>query len=481
MQEYFAEVMRFHVLLKYEWELSLPATRPMLVTPSLGMQPTSGATEGSAGSKAGNTRRRWNTLRPRVLYTLAAAVAICCAVGILTMRGKLGVGAFSGTQPTAGGQTLGQCNKTLLVKNDKALRLISQLTRTTNLSRLELPAREHNNPDEIALCRGTAWMERSDGRRERGFMLEVPSHARIELFVDANAAGRNLLSVIKMDESITSQVEGAPKTGALTFDNIIEGYVRSTNQGNGSLGNYSDFNDSQRTLYYLLTGSHFDDKVSTTEQWFQSDYEVIFEAADILVLGWDYSRYVVRQPTTNEYIRDGDYNDLRAIVHLSSPDSRSANTVPYSPAPTTDAAPSGNHGAGTVFDVPPEEILVIVVTRATERRSELQIKSNEKNEVIWLDVREPCRSRPNLIETVHEVYVIRNSTKATRQYSFSYCYADAPSGAEGAEAEVRWTEWPAELLAEELNTETIGFRDPPEAPTGPDYNGISVHARWFSQ
>ncbi|TWT37346.1 hypothetical protein KOR34_22950 [Posidoniimonas corsicana] len=439
----------------------------------------SGRTPGSlvpADSTAGLPQPMHAT--PRFLLA-AASILLAIAAGGYLWVGSRDSGrerAVASTARGAVGTPRASAGEEMLVVRDAdALRLVSQLTRTASLLSLQLPQTHLNGAPDLTLCSGTAWMDRGYGEQERGYVLELPPGCSLDMYVDANAAGQNSLSVIELDSR--AEVSG----GAVSFNNVSDGQV--VKRLATSLGNFQNVNASGATRYFLLTGSYNDPERESGNTWSQSDYRVQYASDGVLVIGWDDSRYVVSKEADQERLGvDRDYNDTRAVIRIASPEERSGRgrpSVVYSPEPQEHAPLSEDRPSGYDFDVRPGEVLVLVVSVAATTPTAIDISEANSRTALWR-LRADARTVDELSEeTMHRVYVVRNHSGETRRYTLNGAYLAAEASQDGGPARSVWTDWTPERLFESEGAATLGFRDISEVPANVDWQGVSVRAQWF--
>ena len=372
------------------------------------------------------------------------------------------------------------CDELLVVRDSRALRMVSQLTRTGALASLQLPSKSLiNEAQEVTLCSGAAWMERSAGFRERGYVVGLPPGCSLQMYVDTNAAGQNALSVIQLDN------HGSMVGGAMSFNNLVDAEAKPVvTKQLGCIGNYLDFNDHLSTKYYLLTGSYNDPELTADNTWSQSDYKVQFRSNDVLVIGWDDTRYIppLADETTEDHKHDCDFNDMRAIIRLvdSEAISRKQNAgVEYSPPAMVDepaAAPEKlpQPEGGFEYEVAPGEVLVLIVSSSATMDTSVQISDAASRELVWEQTTPAISGRGDTEHTSHRVYVIRNYSDSPRRYELTAQFAEPRAGDDHV-----WSDWSHQTLASEDGMVTVGFKDNSGQPTGADWPGVSVHARWF--
>lgn len=489
LQEYYSQAIALHMLLAYEMDFSLQQLQPVIPSPSW----RSNRNEVVHGDSCVELSDRMDsdlstfdriTLRRRVPVWLSVVAVIgLVLIGARYLwwpgakdaksRGRADVVADGAQiQMEVGGTEVGgTSNRTdgLIVRDARSLAMLSRLTRTASLTRLQLPTCIPSDSLDTTLCSGTAWMERSPGNRERGYLVDLPPGYLMDVYVDTDADGQNSLAIVEFDG------QGRVTGGTASFSNLVEGDSSTTQRRTGSVGNYSVLNDGPSTKYYLFTGSHILPQQSVDESWYQSDYKVQHLSEDFLVIGWDDSGHTaVSDPRPGDYTPDHDYNDISALLRFSRPDASKVATstdVEYSPQPYPDSPLADESASGFRLDVKPGEQVVILVSGSATLQNSVRIVEDPSRRIVWQYYGTlPGETFPLASEV--GVYIIRNHSATVRQYQLCARYQQLDRD--------RWRATPYKLLADGDGSVTVGFEDSVNRPDLVDWNDIRVHARWFS-
>jgi hypothetical protein len=488
LQEHYAQAMRLHMMLTHEMSLSSPALKPVVpprqecryaqelgdecsipeeLMVSLDRDPV--LNERSGG------RQAWS------LWIMATTAAVLSMVAFgygVWLAGK-GFGVRTSSHiftadldPDTDSERTIIDGVGLMVRDARTMKVVSRLTRTSLLTSMVLPNCLSSDSREINLCSGVAWMERSPGDKERGYLLALPPGTMLDLYVDTDAEDQNALALVEIDPF------GRMTGGTISFSNVMEGNDDATKRRAGCIGNYSVFNDSSFTKYFLFAGSHVLPRQAAEQSWYQSDYQVQYESEDLLVIGWDDSGYSdVPQPTYGDFTPDRDYNDIRAILRFSRPgESRvKGSSVVYSPQPRSDLPILDASNDGYVFDVKPGEQLVVMVSASALMPNSMYVMELPSRQVMWkLD---GISSNGVLSQDMEKgTLIIRNDGDTVRQYQLYGRYQ--PGATVGDTA---WQALPYKVLAEGDGSVTVGYEDSIGLSKNIDWNDIRVHARWFSE
>lgn len=483
LQQHYAKAMRLHMMLAYEMWLSSPTLKPVIPEPEYQCPQERGescsisedlmVSLGRDASLGGETLgfRQWSRWS-------ALAVLLLAAIGIgiwmdgsrisdLTLFHSI---SSDRRQDSVPGATLID-GEGLMVRDVRTMKVLSRLTRTSLLTSMLLPNCLSSESSEITLCSGVAWMERSPGDKERGYLVALPPGTMLDLYVDTDAEDQNALAVVEIDPL------GRMTGGTISFSNVIEGDDDSTKRRAGCIGNYSVFNDSSFTKYYLFAGSHVLPSQAVDETWYQSDYQVQYESNDLLVIGWDDSGYSpVPQPTYGDFTPDRDYNDIRAILHFSRPGSvRSRPTgVELYPTPLRNGTALDASNKGFVFDVKPGEQLVLMVSASARLPNSTYLIDLPSREVLWElnGIQADGTMSPDMEQAT---LIIRNYGDTVRQYQLYGRYQPRIAGGDST-----WQPLPYKVLADGDGSVTVGFEDSIDVEKNIDWNDIRVHARWFA-
>lgn len=477
LQERYIEAMRVNTLLRLELGGGLQPLRPLL--DALTGSKEAGA-EATCEALSGRLHHDLHAPQPTRqseqrrhsgwwLAGLAAALLLGVTIAQLWKPAQ--------PEPNAPPRLVGvedevdpQATEVMLIKNTQALESLSRVTRTDPVERLLLTkGRVHGAAWK--LLSGNAWIERAPEGRERGYVVVLPANSRLDLHVDADAGSTNALGLIEID------MHGRVGGNTLSFSNLMGGVAGQEGVPKyGSIGESSITNRDSTERYFLLAGSHVVPSGDERKAWKQSDYAVLHESDDFLVLGWDDSGY----PGIDIQYEDGrdrDFNDIVAVLHFSSlseeptTQQTGGERISYSPAADPDGAvAAGPAGSGFLLDVRPREELVLSVSSDAALENKVQVIHEESGKVIW----QRQVGVGGNDSTGSEIYVIRNHTPTVQRYEVRATLAGDSASEAGGVRELkhkindqgdRWT--------------SIGFEDNPGTPGMVDWNDIQVHARWF--
>jgi len=487
LQQHYSRAMALHVLLEFEFDLSMQQLQPVLPrsdrqSPRIVPSASDDCVVLSAriGKDVSAAARKSHRLRGYVWLTLASATAFVGAFVGYNLW-------FSSSQSSAMGRLWpkivdrrvdvqrpsndsdDRSPEGLVVRDTQSLRLISRVTKTESLTSLHLPRCPSEDAPGLTLCSGTAWMEKTPAQRERGYVVALAPGYQLDLYVYTDALYQNGLSIVELDN------DGRMTGDSLSFSNLEKGNPRSTKRRLGCIGNYSESNDSTSTKYYLLTGSHRILQPGGAEEvWKLSDFKVQYDSDDLMVIGWDDSGYV---QDDRGMVPDRDYNDVRAMMRFSRPDDSSRSldhTVSYSPEPERDLALAEHTENGYSLDVNPGQTLALLVSSSADFQNSLRIVDDASRKIIW----ESDGTQPDSSETLSAdrgVYVIRNFGDTVRRYEIQSRRAQAlESGGH------KWQYNPYQILADGDQSVIIGFEDSMTVPANVDWDDIRVNARWLS-
>jgi hypothetical protein len=131
-------------------------------------------------------------------------------------------------------------------------------------------------------------------------------------------------------------------------------------------------------------------------------------------------------------------------------------------------------GGGSEYEVAPGEVLVLIVSSSATMDTAVQISDVANREMVWRQTTPAISGRGDTEHTSHRVYVIRNYSDWPRRYELTAQFAEPQAGDDNL-----WSDWSHQTLASEDGMVTVGFKDNSGRPTGADWPGVSVHARWF--
>lgn len=487
LQEHYAQAIRLHMLLAHEMSLSSPALKPLIPSQecqfakelnddgSLGADLMTSLRRDPLLNHGALTRRQWPNW---LVASLAAVISLGAAsYGIwrasdgLDYRTMSRLFVASETQPGSDRDVAVVEGEGFMVRDSRTMKVLSRLTRTSLPTSMLLPHCLSSETNELTLCSGVAWLERSSGDKERGYLVALPPGTMLDLYVDTDAEDQNSLAVVEIDPF------GHMTGGTISFSNVMEGSNDTTKRRAGCIGNYSVFNDSSFTKYYLFAGSHVLPRQAADESWYQSDYRVQYESDDLLVIGWDDSGYSAEpQPTYGDFTPDLDYNDIRAILRFSRPgETRKKSTgVEYFPQPRQNQTFLEESAKGFIFDVKPGDQVVILVGASARLPNATCVAALPTRQVLWeLQGIEADGSVSQ--DMTQGSLIIRNNGDTVRQYQLYGRYQPgAPTGDD------TWQALPYKVLAEGDGSVTVGYEDSIDVEKNIDWNDIRVHARWFS-
>jgi hypothetical protein len=382
LQAHYARVMGLHTLLKFELDLTAHGFSSLV----------------SARSPIKSSFRTFITrpwLRRASRISLFTALAASVLV-ILAARQWL----ENDTEATG---VVAIESQELAASKAATMAVLSDLTDTA-LSDVTLPARSLVDTG-LSLCSGAVWMERGSGQRERGYMVELPPGAIINVAVDADASANNAVAVAELD------ARGRPTGSVMSFKNDKNIPVEQALIGGGPIAVWSQFNDTLLPKYYLFTGTHKLEK-ATDDRWFLSDYVVFLNSDKLIYLGWDDSGYTAPTNPTG-YFADKDFDDISAIIQIRRADDALPPREEINYIPAQLAEPSNLDGppdSQCVFNVPPGQQALLRISNNAGWHNEVAIVDRQSLEVIW---------RKEIIpDGVHYQgsYLIQNNTNEVREY-----------------------------------------------------------------
>jgi hypothetical protein len=478
LQEYYASTMALHMLLDFEFDLSMQQFQPVVPRAErsprqniaavgdqcLALSTRIGRDAASLARKVRGRTYVWQAIA-------AAAVLTTLAVGYILWRTE------DLQQPVPFVYSPAELHKPardvhgqqdgLVVRDAQSLRVISRLTKTPSLTSLRLPQCPSNEPVGITLCRGTAWMEKAPMQRERGYVVAVAPGYQMDVFVYSDAAFQNGLSVVELDE------EGHMTGSAISFSNLEKGKATAKSRV-GCIGNYSEFNDRKTNKYYLLTGSHLPPHKLVEDSWHLSDFKVQYDSSDIMVIGWDDSGYI---ESDAGYLPDRDFNDLRAILRFSQPGAvppSSSPVVSYSRETDNEPLLATSEITGYPIDVRPNEALVVLVSSSARLQNSIRVVDAPSRKILWHDDGPPIDAS-SIQDIDRGVFVIRNFSANVRRYEIqSQCARQTENG------KLQWQDNPYQAFADGDQSIVVGFEDSVDETDNVDWNDIRVYARWLS-
>jgi hypothetical protein len=491
LQLHYAKVMALHTMLAYELKLSVQQFAPLVAPPVIDDALSGCRSLSHEMSRDLEVRPRQMPSRAAVVLAIssvAAAIAIAffswpspgvpdrLALSPDELKESSPREASSQEPPVVG--SLSESHRELILTDQQNLLEFSRLTKTSQLSSMLLPVCSAKEYPSLAFCSGTVWMERSTGQKSRGYMLPVRPGSTIELLVDADASSQNALSVVEIDKY------GRMTGSAIHFSNLGQetssapvNYTRIA----GTLGKWSQRNDSPQTKYYLFTGTHslITRKVSpgTTSQRelrYVSDYRVLLDLADLVYIGWDDSGYTSdSSDERRDDFADYDYNDIAALVRItgSAPTFR-PNHVDFEPQPETAEGEKVDCDESCYqFVVDAQARAMLVVSTDAYLANSLDVVDAATNQVLWnVSCEQPGPGEQSRF--VSEAFHIENGTSDSAVF-----YLRARHRQPGSTSGTRLWEANAhrELFRDE-ETMVVGFEDSRE-PTTIDWNDVQVQIK----
>lgn len=365
----------------------------------------------------------------------------------------------------------------LPIRNLRDLEVLSRITRTEAIQCLWLPRRESKGIAGVhqsgwELSGGNAWIDRSVGGRDRGYVVSVPPGVRMDMRVDTDACCQNALGMVELNQ------KGRMSGATIAFNNLSAGNSADSERLTGCIGHYSVNNDASGRRNFLIAGSYCVERPDGTGDWKQSDYALLFESHDLLVIGFDDSGYS-NVEIGQEDDRDRDFNDMCAFIHFSSADGPSRRVptgVSYVPASIEDPLNRVEKQNGYLLAVRPGEKLLIAVTSSASLQNSVRIIEENSRQVIWQhDGSKPGTSDSSFQMGQRGIYLVYNNSDTVRRYELQ-----GRSITETDDGEGTWIDSPHSVLDEGDNWVSIGFEDSPDKPLWVDWNDIRVHASWFT-
>jgi hypothetical protein len=480
LQVHYAKAVRLHTLMQHELGHGLQTTQPL--THTLAGSKTETLPAAVCVSLANSLRQDSTTTTPLksivgALAGLAVAVTIVAATVVAGSRLLQGTATEVARQPAEFVPANQRVSNTeaLPVWDIRSLELVSRVTRTSAITQLLLPIETDKNATIGAagrLCAGNAWIERSPSDLERGFVVALYPGCRMDLHVDTDASGQNALGVVELDS------RGKMTGGTLSFNNLVGGSVDNAERRIGCIGEYTVENDDLETKYFLFAGSYLDTGGDGLGEWKQSDYAVLQESTEFLVLGWDDSSYPGAAPI-DEIGRDRDYNDVCAVIRFSGPAhhvSAPEKGVLYLPEAKAASTLVKATTSGYIVDVRPQEKLLMAVSSSAHLQNSVRIVEAASRRVIWQqDGTQPGSGDAHFQAGRRGIYIICNNTDTVRRYEIQARHIAWSNG----QYDGSWVDSPFKVTDEGDHWASIGFEDSIEDSTMVDWNDIRVHARWF--
>ncbi|QDU57242.1 hypothetical protein [Aeoliella mucimassa] len=357
----------------------------------------------------------------------------------------------------------------LAILNNDSLELLGELTRDTGVTSVLLPHQSSSSQSQVTLCNGSAWYERPARKREQGYLVALKPGEHLSACIDTDAMGRNSLAVAEIDSS------GYLTGKTMQFNNLPSGVSTVQQARAGAVGELSEINASAYTKYYLFAGSHmlYDD--NEQEIWRQSDFEVQLDQDGLLVLGWDDSGYSgLIQAKEFEAPPDRDYNDIRAMLRISSPIKHGQGLV-FSPPAITPEQLAPEESKGYTFQVDPHQQVIMAVYSDAMWQNSMRVIDTHTGRIIWSD------DGPPEIHGVRQernrgIYLITNSTDETEHYLIQGRHRPGGSGPDAA-----WVHNKFRVLAKDNKTAVVGFDDPQKSGPLDSWDDVRVFLRKFAE
>jgi hypothetical protein len=408
---------------------------------------------------------------------LAAAVLVALGVGWLLGPAvrtvvtrpdttKQGTTGDNGTSPS---RAIAQ----LEINDARELAALSRLTRTQPITRVILPRSGDRSASDLSpqrLVGGNAWIDRAGTGRERGYVVALSPGYRMDVQLDSDAGTHNAIGIVELDPL------GKMTSNIMSFNNLpIPGEAGMSNAG--GIGRFSISNEGDSERFFLFSGSHKGLDFAQTSTWNQSNYKVLHESSDFLVLGWDDSGY--SQPDTPELLRDDDFNDVCAMLHFAPLDGEGPpadSSIEYVPQTLLEMAAENTPDLGYAIDIAPGHSLLMMVTSSALLNSSFYVVDHDTQQVIWYDEgKEPLVRASDMETTTRGIYVIKNNSDTVRRY---HLCAERPATIfDGVNGKIKL---PHRVNVEEDHGAWVGFEDQPKQLEGADWNDLQVHVRKFT-
>jgi hypothetical protein len=258
-----------------------------------------------------------------------------------------------------------------------------------------------------------------NGSHANGYVLRLEPGTSAELMMAADAYAENNLSVTELDAT------GKPVRRSVSFNNFGSvGIATSANQQvrtrrYGLIGTWSEFNDSEKSKYYLINGIHKsinpDLSPPLPEQEFQlSRMALVLDEPDLKLLGWDDSG--IEPNEENAGVEpDGDYDDISVAIRISgkniSPNVSKKDYCLVAPAGPALKAPQTEGVNRYRFTLTPGEIAVFKVASEARKTNALYLTREGSEEVLWRV--ESTRPRTMNLGAV----AIQNTSQQNQEYA----------------------------------------------------------------
>lgn len=473
LQDHYASLVGLHMLLHSQLKVSADDEQVLPMVGESAARQTDSKRPGASLSQHIDrnvtsfhpSRYRWATVA-----TLAACLTVAFWLGRVSQQGEHHT-VNPPSQLIAKGPRVRQKGHELLVDNTESLQIVGNLTRDAGLTSLLLPRCSCAAPNELTLCSGNAWYERPARKTERGYLLELGPGEHMDVYFDTDAMGRNTVAIVELSNS------GLVIGNAMQFNNLPSGISKAQLSRAGSVGEFSEHNNTPVAKYFLFTGSHMLYDGAAGEVWRQSDFRVQLDKEDLLVLGWDdsgYSGYI--RSGKHDSPADSDFNDIRAMIRLErSDDQFDEPTEPlvYHPAPEEPADHVAEAPDGHIIEVGPGEKLVLAAYSDAVWQNSVRIIELSTKRILWSHDGEPPRE--GIRQTRNRgVFLISNNGSSVEQYLIEGRHHRG-SGPDTDE----WIANDHQVLTSDGKSMVIGFNDSKAVRPVEDWDDLRIFARWF--
>ncbi|WP_442483142.1 hypothetical protein [Aeoliella sp. SH292] len=378
LQRYYQKVMALHTLLEFELSLSKMPFQPLMPPGATALEQPMIAEANPALSRVASRvgLQSWPSSR----FLLAASVAIAGMAGFLVLAGSLlwksptGTPVALDTPSAATDSTVSvPLGDRILVRNGQLLDRIALDTRTSRVSHLFLPVANGGSGPSVTLCGGTAWMEEPSGNMGRGHLVELPPGHSLDVYVEAQSAVQNMVVMLEIDAN-------GNVASRMSFNNWIDKRTRRMWKRAGPLGNWSQINNTDKTKFFLFTGSHKLEASETDDSWYLSDFCIGIDSPSVVHIGFDDSGYAA-QVSDNQ--SDRDYDDITATLRIEP----IGAAVPKNPIRVIGGLDEPEAaellGVGYPIEVNPGETMLLRTAKRSQWASSLELVDRDTGQVVW--------------------------------------------------------------------------------------------------